>query len=1142
MGNDPTQTEVTRLRTLLVLRELQNGRVIAHPLSAPQLASIGLRERVLEEQELFLGRYLVEQDAATLSSFAIPEGAELVVIPIELARSDLSQALRIPTRVDVYGVSIPDPRGTWVDILNPRHTVFVGRGEDLREIVKTEIERVIAALDPDPEQALALFPPALGCSLEPIEVEIERNASAPGGSVARRRALLSEREQKKQALEVLASVGELWSDSRKALRHASMDGRALRERVLFRQREQSQLSALLEASQRSSLLLVGDELSGRQALLDDWYATRAAAGHQVRVYSTSAAQLIAGMSARGQWQARLARVLESAERLDAILYFDDLADLFGDHSDGHVDIPNAMLRALQDAKVRVVGRITAQTLDALEPRGVSFFNAFHRLRVAPLDVEQTTSILASRIQASGDQRVRLAPDVAKILVQLVERYQPYRALPGKAIRFYEQLLDAHARVSSDDQLLDAAHVQRWLSRQTGIPETLLREDLPLDIGLVEARLGAQLIGQRSAVRAVAEAISVVKANLQPGGRPLANLLFVGPTGVGKTELARSLAKFLFGSPERLLRFDMSEYRDALAAERLIHGTESQEGLLTREVRRQPFCVLLLDEIEKAGSAVFDLLLGVLGEARLSDANGRTTYFHNCLIIMTSNLGVTHGNQGLGLVRAENDAQGSYLRAIREHFRPEFINRLDRVVPFGPLDQQEIEAVLELLLQSAGRRRGFVERGVELDLSAGVRAWIAERGYSPSYGARALRRELEDRVLAPTASLLSRMGAEAKGSQVHVRLPSEAPQPNVFKRSQSAELCFELVRRGGRKAAKSELAAFSQISEDAERARTWLDFDPIDDLKSRIDYLRTELSQMSRVRDTKRQKLAGAQHERLRRELGDLEQLWAGVRQPLEELEALEELAFSSLVVAEAPDRDAADSLREEGLRAERELKRGLVPALLGRLEGRDEILLLVRELDGGHGLDHWWRGFPETCRARSWQVSVHPTASMKTPSADWPEGSFWSNPEPIAWLEALLADSGRKPATLLLAVRGRFAGALLALEHGLQNFTTKNLQDRSKGLQIVRMGTRVSPEKSVWQHPRMHPPELPRQEVLLKQPRVRVHDLKEQIVKLIPPLADISYVNKTYWDVFDEVAFNLLVPRLGLGSDIEDLVPTTGAG
>lgn len=1141
MGKDSQAAGVTRLRTLLVLRELQNGRVIAHPLSAPELASIGIRERVLEEQELFLGRYLVEQDAATLSNFTVPEGCELVVIPIDLQRSDLPHASRIPTPIDVYGVVIPDPRGKWVDIISPHHTVFVSRDEDLQEVVQREIERVIAALDPDPEQTLALFPPALGCSLQQIEVEIERDASAPGGSVARRRALLSEREHKKQALEVLASVAELWTDSRRALRDAAAPGRTLRPPLLYREREQRQLASLLESPQRSSVLLVGEELAGRQALLEDWYAARARAGHETRIYSTSAAQLIAGMSARGQWQARLARVLEAAEHLDATLYFDDLADLFGDHSDGHVDIPNAMLRTLQDAKVRVVGRITPQVLDALEPRSVSFFNAFHRVRVAPLDVDQTTHIISSRIQADSEHRVRLEPSVARLLVQLVERYQPYRALPGKAIGFYRQLLDAHARITADEHLLEASSVQRWLSRQTGIPEALLREDLPLEVEFVEGKLGSRLIGQRPAVRAVAEAMSVVKADLQPSGKPLANLLFVGPTGVGKTELARSLASFLFGSAERVLRFDMSEYRDASAAERLIHGTQSQEGLLTREVRRQPFCVLLLDEIEKAGPAVFDLLLGVLGEARLSDANGRTTYFHNCLIIMTSNLGVTHSTQGLGLVRAERDAHSSYLRAIREHFRPEFINRLDRVVPFSPLGQGEIEAVLRLLLSGASKRRGFLERGVELQLSPGASASIAERGYSPSYGARALRRELEDRVLAPIAGLLSHVGAEAKGSQVHVRLAGEPTQPNVFKRSQAADLHFELVRKGGRKAAKSELSSYLEISELAELGRRWLDFDPIDDLRSRIEYLRSELSQMARNRSARQHQLRGAQQERLHRELGDLERIWERVRIPQDELEALEELAFSSLVVTDSPDPEAAEGLRVDASHAAEALERGLVPAFLARLVGRDQILLLARELDANLALNEWWNGFEDTCRERGWQVSVHPPASVKPAKSGWPQDCYWSDPQPASWLDALLADTKRKPATLLLAVKGRLAGALLTLEQGLQSFTSQSIQDRSRTLQLIRMSSRVAPDKTVWLHPKMRPPATLPFDVLNKHPRVRTHQIRERYVKLTPPLADVSYVDSNYWAELDRVAFRILIHQLGEGADLHDLIATTWA-
>ncbi|MCA9642850.1 MAG: hypothetical protein KC492_19270, partial [Myxococcales bacterium] len=167
--------------------------------------------------------------------------------------------------------------------------------------------------------------------------------------------------------------------------------------------------------------------------------------------------------------------------------------------------------------------------------------------------------------------------------------------------------------------------------------------------------------------------------------------------------------------------------------------------------------------------------------------------------------------------------------------------------------------------------------------------------------------------------------------------------------------------------------------------------------------------------------------------------------------------------------------------------------------------------------------------------------SMKAPSPGWPEGSFWSDPQPVSWLEELLGGT-RKSATLLLAVKGRFAGALLALEAGLQSFGNHSVQDRTRSLQVVRMGARVSPEKTAWQHSRMRPPELPRPEVLMKEVRVRSHQLSEEYVSLLPPLPDFSYAGSNYWQVFDEVAFSILVHQLSGGGEIDDLIATTGVG
>ncbi|RYE86526.1 MAG: ATP-dependent Clp protease ATP-binding subunit, partial [Myxococcales bacterium] len=453
-----------------------------------------------------------------------------------------------------------------------------------------------------------------------------------------------------------------------------------------------------------------------------WFARERAAGRERLVYQTSGAQLIAGMSGLGQWQERIKRVFEATEQLDAILYFDNLGDLFAERVEGSVDLAGAMKPYLEQGRVRLVGELTPELWELAESRQAGFVACLSRLKVEPLTPAATARALAARVafdRRHEPDRPTIDERAVAPLVDLAERYLPYRAFPGKAFRLYEELRGVHGEelaASGRGATLTVDRLYEHFSLSSGVPSFLLRDDRTLVLGDVVRALGEQLVGQREAVRRVAETVCVTKAGLQPTGKPLSTFLFVGPTGVGKTELARALATYLFGTPERVVRFDMSEYMDMEAAERLIRGTDRADGLLTRRVREQPFCVLLLDEIEKASRGVFDLLLQVCGEGRLTDARGRVAYFHNAIIIMTSNLGAAHHRPTAGFGTSGGEDEAYYVRQVNASFRPEFVNRIDRIIAFAPLTAAEAERVARMALGRICTRRGLVEAGVQLLVS------------------------------------------------------------------------------------------------------------------------------------------------------------------------------------------------------------------------------------------------------------------------------------------------------------------------------------------------------------------------------------------------------------------------------------------
>jgi ATP-dependent Clp protease ATP-binding subunit ClpB len=302
---------------------------------------------------------------------------------------------------------------------------------------------------------------------------------------------------------------------------------------------------------------------------------------------------------------------------------------------------------------------------------------------------------------------------------------------------------------------------------------------------MEESLHLRVVGQDEAITAVANAIRRARAGLQDPNRPLGSFIFLGPTGVGKTELARALAEFLFDDEHALVRIDMSEYMEKHTVSRLVGAPPGyvgyeEGGQLTEAVRRRPYCVLLFDEIEKAHADVFNILLQVLDDGRLTDAHGRTVDFKNTVIIMTSNIGSQWISE-LG-PREEAEMRRRVTEALRAHFRPEFLNRVDEVVIFHSLSREQIGQIVEI--QLAGLRRRLAERHLSLELTDAAKELLANEGYDPVYGARPLKRAIQRRILDPLAQAVLRgefregetVVVDNAGGRIVFRHKARADQP------------------------------------------------------------------------------------------------------------------------------------------------------------------------------------------------------------------------------------------------------------------------------------------------------------------------------------------------------------------------------
>lgn len=524
------------------------------------------------------------------------------------------------------------------------------------------------------------------------------------------------------------------------------------------------LAEIFRAKQAGSVLLIGAAGVGKTAIFHEMVRRRTDFGlSETEFWATSGARLIAGQTGFGMWQERCQRMIAEAKKRRAILHLGNLIELteVGKSDASTQGIASFLRPKIARGEITTVAECTPEQLPLLERRDPQLLAAFQQIKIEEPDRQTSLKILAAVAAEFNDGAAKKHLAAIKTVDALHRRFSTYSAFPGRPVRFTRNIL----REKNRPDALSAAEIYKAFSNETGLPEMLLNDDIKLDLDETAEFFAGKVIGQNAAVRLITNLIATVKAKLTRPQKPIASLLFIGPTGVGKTELTKSLAEFFFSDAARLIRFDMSEFSNALAVQRLIGGTGEAEGLLTARVREQPFSVVLLDEFEKADASFFDLLLQILGEGRLTDARGRVADFTNSIIVMTSNLGASEFQRGKsGFVndaRSRTAAVKHFDSAVRAFLRPEIYNRLDRIVPFAPLDEKTVRQIARLEIEKLKRRDGLRFRSVKLEIGDAVLNHLATTGYDIRYGARPLKRAVERELLAPLAAELNRRAADEK---------------------------------------------------------------------------------------------------------------------------------------------------------------------------------------------------------------------------------------------------------------------------------------------------------------------------------------------------------------------------------------------